>query len=108
MLENAISKLVISRVYSVSSVCTPQNASQKRKDRPRWAINIKYEGETLYQSNGKSHRSDATHIMILPKGCSYEWRCTKAGHFISVEFEGNLSCPEVMCINVKNNDKIYV
>lgn len=45
-------------------------------------------------------------MMILPKGCSYEWRCTKSGHFCIIEFDSDLVCRDLMRFSVKNSEKI--
>ena len=106
MNTSILSNLVITKVYLASTLYTLENAKSKRKDRSRWAIMIKYEGETVYTANGKRFLSDANHIVILPKGCSYEWQCTKTGHFCTVEFESDAKYPEPLSIAVKNGEKI--
>ena len=101
-----LSDMVITRVRSASAVYTPKNTRASRKDRPRWAAIIKYEGETVYTANGKQLLSDANHPVLLPKGCSYEWQCTKAGHFFTVEFECDKSFYEPIGFFVKSSEKI--
>ena len=101
-----LSNLVITKVYSVSSMYTPKDKGSSRKDRRRWAIIIKYEGETLYTSNGKTFLSDIDHMVILPKGCSYDWVCTKAGHFSTIEFESDATFTEPLTFSPKNSEKI--
>lgn len=103
---NVLSNLVITKVSSVSTMYTPAGTKIKRASRPRWAIVLKYEGETVYTSNGKQFISNATHMVILPKGCSYEWECTQAGHYAILEFESNLTHYEPFAFSVKNSDKI--
>lgn len=85
---------------------TLQNTKQKKKDRQRWAVVIKYEGETVYTSNGKHFLSDINHVTILPKGCTYEWQCTEAGHYSIIEFECDLSFAEPLTFFVKNGEQI--
>lgn len=106
MSSEFLSKLVITKVYSVSNMYSPQNKKAKRKDRQRWAILLKYEGETVYTSNGKKYLSDNNHIVILPKSCSYDWVCTKAGRFFSIEFESELTYTEPILFSVKNGEKL--
>ena len=81
-----LSNLVITKVNSAFSMYTPKDTKIKRKDRPCWAVVIKYEGETVYTAVGKQFVSDINHIILLPKGCSYDWECKKAGHYSTVEF----------------------
>jgi len=104
-LEN-LSDLIIAKVYSATTMYTEKNAKTERNNRPNWAIVIKYEGETLYTFKGKTYLSDINNLVILPKGCCYEWRCTHSGHFSIIEFESELTCGDPFSFSVKNSDKI--
>jgi len=106
MTIDILSDLVITKVYSVSTLYTPEMTKLRRNDRQRWAVVIKYEGETVYSSNGKRFLSDIEHIVILPKGCSYEWQCTRSGHFSIIEFESESTFCEPISFSVKNGEKI--
>lgn len=106
MKENILSNLIITWVHSASNLYTPKGTLAKRNDRPCWAAVIKYEGETVYTSCGKRFLSDIDHIVILPKGCSYEWQCTKTGHFFIIEFESEQTHPEPISFSVKNGERI--
>ncbi|MBE6600605.1 MAG: helix-turn-helix transcriptional regulator [Ruminococcaceae bacterium] len=101
-----LSNLVITKVYSVSTFYNPKNTKLKRTDRQRWAVVIKYEGETVYYSNGKQFLSDIGHIVILPKGCFYDWQCTKSGHYSIIEFESESTFCEPLSFPVKNVETI--
>ncbi len=103
---DALSNLVITKVRSIITHHNPENTKVKRKDRPCWAVVIKYEGETIYTSNGKEFLSDINHIVVLPRGCSYDWECTRSGHFTIIEFDSPLTFSEPMSVAVKNGDKI--
>ena len=106
MNTDILSDLIITRVRSVSTMYSPENKGGKRIDRSCWAIIIKYEGETVYTSSKKQRISNLSHIMLLPKGCSYEWKCTQAGHFLALEFESELTYHEPLAFPVKNGEKI--
>ena len=101
-----LSNLIITNVCMVSSLYTPANKAVTRKDRERWALVLKYEGATVYSSNGKTFLSDLNHVVILPMGCSYDWCCTKPGHFFIIEFESQGTHPEPISLPVKNNEKV--
>ena len=101
-----LSDLVITGVRSVSTLYNSKNNGAKRCDRPCWAIIVKYEGETVYTSCKKRFVSDLSHIALLPRGCSYEWRCTESGHFCALEFESEATYHEPIIIAVKNGEKI--
>ena len=106
MATELLSNLVITKVYSVSTVYTLKNAKLRKIVRPRWAVVLKYEGETVYHSNGKSYLSDLSHMVILPKGCTYDWECTKPGHFYIIEFECEKTFVEPFGFSVKNGERI--
>ena len=101
-----LSNLVITRVSFVATLYTPKNEKIKRTNRRRWAMILKHEGETVYTANGKQFLSDLEHVMILPKGSSYDWQCTKEGHFSFIEFESEGSFCEPLSISTKYGEKI--
>ena len=104
MDTNILSDLIIKNIHSIYTMYSEKNANGKRKSRPLWAVIIKYEGETIYTSNGKTYVSDINNIAVLPKGCDYEWHCTKSGHFAIIEFECEKSFPEVFTFPIKNGE----
>lgn len=106
MTINDLSNLVIQKICFASTLYTEQGVKRKRNNRERWAIVLKYEGETVYTVGGKTYRSDATHPVLLPKGCSYEWCCTQSGHFAVVEFECDLTCDTPFCFSIRNGEKV--
>ena len=106
MSTDILANLVITKVHAVSTLYTPKNTKLKRNDRQRWAVVIKYEGETVYTSNGKQFLSDINHMVVLPKGCSYDWQCTKSGHFSIIEFESELAFHEPIAFSVKSGETI--
>lgn len=106
MQKELLSNLVISKVYSASTLFSSKMASGQRNNRQFWAVAVKYEGETIYTSNGRDVLSDCNHIVLLPKGCTYTWQCTKAGHFCIVDFESDFTGDEPISFYVKNCDKI--
>ncbi|MBQ8357666.1 MAG: helix-turn-helix transcriptional regulator [Clostridia bacterium] len=101
-----LSDLVITGIRSIHTMYNEQGCERKRADRPRWALLMKYEGETRYICNGKSYISDKNHIFILPKGSSYEWMCTKSGHYTAIEFECDRSHSEILPFYVPNAEKM--
>ena len=106
MNAELLSDLVITKVRSVSTLYTPKNTKAERRNRSCWSVIVKYEGETVYTSGGKQVLSDAHHMVVLPKGCSYAWQCTSAGHFSTVEFECDKTFPEPIGFSVKSSEKI--
>ncbi len=106
MNKSNLPNLIITGVCSASTLYTPENAKLRKNDRRRWAVVLKYEGETVYTFHGRQLISDANHVVFLPKGCSYGWHCTKAGHFSIIEFECGDTGPEPFGFPIKNSEHI--
>ena len=106
MPANILTDLVITNVFSATTIYSPEHKGSKRIDRPCWAAVIKYEGETYYHCKGKQFLSDANHPVILPKGCSYDWICTKAGRCAMIEFECSATYDEPIAFYAPDSDKL--
>ncbi len=107
MSVDLLSNLIITGVHSVSTMYTLKNTKLKKICRPRWAVVLKYEGETVYTSKSKRYVSDQNHILILPKGSSYAWECTKSGHYSIIEFESDVCFDELISFSVKHSERIF-
>lgn len=105
MKEDILSNLIVTRVNSSTTMYTEENTHIKKSCRHGWALVLKFEGETVYIQNGNAYVSDINNIIILPRGCSYEWRCTRSGHFSIIELECDTLCDEIFSIPVKNGEK---
>ena len=100
-----LSNLIVTRVNSATTMYTEKNTHIKKTCRHGWALVLKFEGETVYTQNGKAYISDMNNLLILPKGCSYEWNCTHSGHFLIIELECDSVCDEIFSIPIKNGEK---
>lgn len=107
MNVDVLSDLIINKINFVSTIYTEENTGAKRRNRQRWALVIKYEGETCYLSNGKEYISNINNIALLPKGCDYDWICTRSGHFSIVEFECEKTYHSIFSFNVKDGEQYY-
>ena len=106
-MHKILSELVITKIYSISTMYTQKNDNKiTRKKRPCWGLILKYEGETVYSNHTSNYISDEKHLMILPKNSSYEWVCTKSGHYVIVDFECNLEINELFCLDIGENTSI--
>ena len=106
MSIDILSHLIITGVHSVSTMYSPKGSGTRRTCRQHWAIVLKYEGETVYTSKCNSTISNTTNMVILPKGSSYGWRCTEAGHFAIIEFDSESEYPEPLSFRIKNSNSI--
>ena len=55
MHSEVLSNLIITKIYSATTMYTVKNTKTKRNNRPCWAIVIKYEGETIYTVKNKDY-----------------------------------------------------
>ncbi len=106
MRSNFLSNIIITDFYYSLNPYTEQYVRNKRVNRPCWSIVIKYEGETIYTSNRKKYISNLNNVIVLPRGSSYEWVCTKSGHYATVEFECNIQSDEIFSFHVKDGNKL--
>lgn len=88
MFVHSVSNLVINRVLSANRLLnSPVGITVHRKSRESWAIVLKVGGKTIYTVNGEKVFSDNLHPVILPKGCTYSWKCIEPGECIIIEFD---------------------
>ena len=105
-MEKLLSHMIIKKIYGASSLYTEKGTCAKRVDRPCFAIVLKYEGETIYRCSGESIISNLNNIVILPKGSTYSWECTKAGHFFSLEFQCDTVIDRIIAFPISNGEEI--
>ncbi len=105
MPQSILSNLIIENIYSTYTGFSAEGTSSKRTNRDRWALVIKYEGETVYHFDGRKIISNRSNIVVLPKGISYEWESVKEGHFISLEFESETKHNGIISLETENTDE---
>ena len=106
-MENSIlNEIKINNVNSIYLFSSKEGRGNKRFNRPRWAIALKHEGETVYTSRNKTHISNLHNLIILPKGSNYEWKCIKEGKCYMIEFDCDLDCEDIFSFNIPNGEKV--
>lgn len=85
---------------------SPVGITTHRTLRERWALVLKREGKTYYNVGGKEILSDALHPIILPKGCSYSWKCVEPGECLIIEFDALTEEDVVFPFEVADNSFI--
>ena len=106
MQYDFLSDLIINKIIVVTTLFSEQGAKSNRNNRHCWAIILKYEGKTVYTSKNKTYVSDINNMVILPKGCSYKWTCTEAGHYAVIEFDCDIICNDIIYFKGINGEKI--
>lgn len=101
-----LADLIITKINSAASIYNAAGVQQKRLSRPCWALVMKYSGETRYDVHDERYVSNQNHIIILPKGCSYEWTCTASGYCSIIDFECEKECDEIFVFPCKQSEKL--
>lgn len=106
MESNILSDLIITNIVSATTIYTEAEAKSKKRDRPAWALSLKYEGETEYTCGNRKLLSNASEVVLLPRGSDYEWVCTDPGHCTIIDFECNGMAKGIYTFHVKDTEKI--
>ena len=101
-----LSNLIITDIISAHPLYSEENVRSKQSSRSCWAIIIKYEGETVYAVGNEKFISNINNIIMLPKGLTYEWQCTKAGDFFVLNFEANITHNKILTFPTSSGEKI--
>lgn len=107
MFINSVINITVTNVLSTNRLLTsPVGVITTRHSRERWAVVLKLGGKTFYTVNGKQILSDALHPVILPKGCSYSWKCVEPGECIIIEFEALEIANNIYSFKIADNSYI--
>ena len=77
-------------VTEISTVFTTTHTANNRMrmENRRWyGVSLAIDGQIVYKHKGKRFVSDENHVVILPKGQSYELECVKTGSFTLINFQ---------------------
>ena len=97
---------LIHRIHSITTNFNDSGTISARTERPCSALVYKYEGETVYQCGTEAITSNASCMILLPKGIAYTWKCHRAGHCIIVEFDTDDLPQKILALDVQNSDRI--
>lgn len=78
---------VITEICDAFTVENPKNRHVNIQNRPWYGMSLAMDGVIVYTHRGERFVSDADHVVILPKGQSYELTCTKGGRFTLINFQ---------------------
>ena len=104
MFVHSVSNLKINKVVFANRLLdSPVGITTHRNNREGWAIALKIKGKTIYTVGNKKVLSDNLHPVILPKGCSYSWKCIEPGECIIIEFEAENTETTFASFEIKDN-----
>jgi len=102
-----IFNISVTNIFSLNRLLnSPVGITTHRKNRENWAIVLKAEGRTVYNIGSQKILSDSTHPVILPKGCSYSWKCLEPGECLIIEFEAASSCEKIFSFEITESKEI--
>lgn len=102
-----VTDLVVQKVVSANRLLnSPIGITTYRSNRERWAFVLKQNGKTTYTAGKTTIQSDSLHPVILPKGCSYSWKCTEPGACIIIEFEADYGDAAITSFEISDNTPI--
>ncbi len=104
---DALLHLTVTEVIAANRLLkAPAGAMTQRNSREKWAIMLKLEGKTVYNQNGKEFLSDCRNLVILPKGCSYSWRCVEPGECLVIDFDADGSGDGILPFFLSDSDPV--
>ena len=101
-----ISELNVIRMISANTMIIDAGAKNVQTNREMSAIILKWEGETEYTQNSKKIIAGKQRPMFIPKGASYEWKCTKRGRVTIIEFDTDYTSEEIFVFPEANTEKL--
>ena len=87
----SIEKIVITELHSVLDVINPLFKHKKKQNRSVHGLCFTLSGEMVYYHGGKEIHADRRHALLIPKGATYTYSCTRAGEFPLVNFDTDAS-----------------
>ena len=101
-----ISELNVIRMISANTMIIDAGAKNTHVNREMSAIILKWEGETEYSQGENTFISGGQRPMFIPKGASYQWRCTKKGRVTIVEFDTDYTSEEIFVFPDANTERL--
>lgn len=82
-----LSELTVTRLHAVNRRNFQVKETYYRRNRAMFALCCKIHGRTVYEANGIRSISDSSHIVLLPKGSSYQITYEELGECFMIEFD---------------------
>ena len=100
-MNEILSQLIIKNVLSFNTMFAHEKSNQfVKKDRACWGLFINYEGEVIFKNHSGTYVANSKHLLILPKGASYEWNCSRSGHYLLIDFDSDLAVNELFSLTI--------
>lgn len=107
LFVHSVSNLVVKKVISANRLLdSPVGITIHRNNREHWAVILKVTGKTIYTVGDKNILSDGLHPVILPKGCTYSWKCIEPGECLIIEFDADEKSEKLISFKVNDSSDI--
>ena len=100
-----LSCLIVREVVAVNRVNRSPGTYAVHK-RPYCALCCKLSGKSEYIQDGKVYPSDSTHIVYIPSGASYKYRCLEEGACVILEFRAEEPGMKLQSLSVSNSTEV--
>lgn len=100
-----LSFLIVREVVAVNRVNRSPGTYAVRK-RPYCALCCKLSGKSEYIQEGTVYPSDSGHIVYIPSGATYEYRCLEKGECVIVEFSAEEPGEKLQSLSVSNGTEL--
>lgn len=107
LFVRSVADITITKVFSANRLLnSPVGITTHRQNRSGWAIALKTKGKTIYTTGDQQILSDHLHPVLLPKGCSYSWKCIEPGECIIIEFDADAEGSYIPSFEISDNSVI--
>lgn len=86
IMMQAVGRIVITELLEIFSRTTEVHDRIKMINRPSYGITYTVSGRIIYYHNDKRFVSDDKHIILIPRGATYEYDCAEPGEFAIMNF----------------------
>lgn len=104
-LDNNLTPIRIVASYRLMS--SPVGVVTRQESRACWGVLLKANGRTVYTQDGRKILSDFAHVVLLPKGCKYEWTCEESGECIVIDFDALENDSEICSFEINDNSPFF-
>lgn len=102
--------LKISEIYTAIRINAEQPRAKNklvRSSRNFWALIIKTEGSTRYETPSGSYTIDRNHPIILPRGSSYSRSYLEQGECLVIEFQALSESSDLFLLEMTDSSKVF-
>lgn len=109
MKNDALHAIQISEIYTAIHINAEQSRTKNKlvnNARKTWALIIKTEGSTKYETSSGVYILDKNHPIILPRGASYSRSYLEQGECLVLEFQALAETSTLFPFEIADNSKL--